>query len=150
MDSAALLPHNRPIHFVKEFTMRYWLISGAIWAGLAVALGAFGAHGLRDILTTNGRTDTFQTAAHYQMVHALALFIVAWLTERHSSRFVTWAGYLFNAGIVLFSGSLYLLAVFDLRFMGAIAPLGGAAFITGWGCIAWASRPRKTNVVAAE
>lgn len=113
--------------------------TGAIFALLGVAIGAFGAHGLAAILEANGRSDTFETAVQYHLIHALAIFIPAILQQQFPKRWMQPAGYLFMAGILLFSGSLYGLAIFNLGIMGAIAPLGGAAFIAGWGCIAWAA-----------
>ena len=105
-----------------------------------VAIGAFGAHGLSAVLEANGREATFQTASEYQMYHALALLAVAWLSTRYEHRLVQWAGYLFTAGILIFSGSLYTLAIFDLGFMGAIAPIGGTALVLAWGCLVWLAR----------
>lgn len=115
------------------------IIAGAVFALLGVAIGAFGAHGLAAILEANGRVDTFDTAVQYHLIHALALFIPAILSQEFSQQWMQRAGYFFIAGIALFSGSLYVLALFNVGFMGAIAPLGGTAFIAGWGCIAWAA-----------
>lgn len=116
---------------------RRWVLIGSLLAMIGVAIGAFGTHGLQATLEANGRVDTFHTATQYQMYHALALLAVGWLSRQSSHRLIPVAGYLFVAGILLFSGSLYILAVLNLPFMGAIAPLGGAAFIAGWGCLAW-------------
>jgi uncharacterized membrane protein YgdD (TMEM256/DUF423 family) len=108
-----------------------------------VALGAFGAHGLAQLLAAHDRAGTYQTAVQYHLIHALALLAVAWLStvmvEAGPRRLIQAAGWLFTAGIVVFSGSLYLLALLNLGFLGAIAPVGGAAFIAGWGCLAWAA-----------
>jgi uncharacterized membrane protein YgdD (TMEM256/DUF423 family) len=102
-----------------------------------VALGAFGAHGLKDRLSSDA-LSTYETAVRYQMFHALALLAVAYaLTRWPDSNLPPVAGWLFVAGTVLFSGSLYLLSLTDVRWLGAIAPLGGAAFIAGWACLAW-------------
>jgi uncharacterized membrane protein YgdD (TMEM256/DUF423 family) len=117
---------------------RVFFVLGALLSGLGVALGAFGAHGLKERLTSDA-LSTYETAVRYQMYHALALLAVAYAAQRWpSSNLVTIAGWLFVAGIVLFSGSLYLLSITDVRWLGAIAPLGGAAFIAGWLCMAWA------------
>ncbi|QPC82217.1 DUF423 domain-containing protein [Phototrophicus methaneseepsis] len=116
---------------------KQFIVWGSIVMALGVALGAFGAHGLEATLTANGREDTFLTASRYHLLHGLALFIVAWLGSRYSDRRITWAGYLILAGIILFSGSLYILAIFNVGVMGAVAPLGGAAFIIGWLLLAW-------------
>jgi uncharacterized membrane protein YgdD (TMEM256/DUF423 family) len=117
---------------------RVFFILGALLSGLAVALGAFGAHGLKDRLTSDA-LSTYETAVRYQMYHALALLAVAYAAQRWpDSSLPTIAGWLFVVGIGLFSGSLYLLSLTDVKWLGAIAPLGGAAFIAGWLCLAWA------------
>jgi uncharacterized membrane protein YgdD (TMEM256/DUF423 family) len=114
---------------------RLFFILGSISGGLAVALGAFGAHGLRDRLAPDLQA-TFETGVRYQMYHALALLAVAWAVGRWAnSAFPTAAGWLFVAGTLLFSGSLYLLAITGTRWLGAITPLGGVAFIAGWLCL---------------
>lgn len=118
---------------------RRLIILAGITGLLGVALGAFGSHGLGKLLEANGRTATFDTGVQYHLIHALAILLVAVLQGKAlSGRAITWAGYLFLAGILLFSGSLYILAIFNVTIMGAIAPIGGTAFILGWGCIAWA------------
>jgi len=111
---------------------------GALSAGLAVALGAFAAHGLRGRLSPEALA-TFETGARYHMYHALALLAVAWASARWPGGATSAAGWLFVAGTVLFSGSLYLLAVTGVRALGAITPLGGLAFIAGWAALAWAA-----------
>lgn len=112
-------------------------VLGALFAGLAVAAGAFGTHALRGRLAPD-LLDVFETAARYQMYHALALLAVAWALDRWPSGAATLAGWLFVAGIVVFSGSLYLLSVTGARWLGAVTPLGGAAFLAGWLALAWA------------
>lgn len=124
---------------------RRFIIIAGILGLLGVALGAFGAHGLGAILEANGRVDTFETGSHYHMYHALALFAVAWMSTLYPSKLITWAGYLFIAGIVFFSGSLYVLAIFDVGIMGAVAPIGGTAFIIGWGLLAWVAFQQKSG-----
>ncbi len=122
---------------------RRLIILGAIFGFLSVALGAFGAHGLRDILEANGRIDTYHTGINYMMIHALAILVTAWLSEKYPQQPTQWAGYSFAVGIVLFSGSLLLLSIFDLGFMGAIAPIGGVALLAGWaliGFFGWRSK----------
>jgi uncharacterized membrane protein YgdD (TMEM256/DUF423 family) len=112
---------------------RSFILLAAVFAFVGVALGAFGAHGLAATLTANGREGTFRTANLYHMIHALALLGIAWaVTQYPDSSLVMWAGYLFVAGILLFSGSLYILAIFDIGIMGAVAPLGGLALLGGW------------------
>jgi len=113
---------------------------GALSGAIAVAAGAFGAHTLRDRLTPD-LLQVFETAARYQMFHALALLAVAWATSRTDARGPRWAGWLFVAGTLLFSGSLYLIALTDTRWPGAVAPLGGAVWIAGWALLAWTFRP---------
>jgi uncharacterized membrane protein YgdD (TMEM256/DUF423 family) len=115
---------------------RAFFALGAISAGLAVALGAFAAHGLRGRLSPEALT-IFETGARYHMYHALALLAVAWAAARWPGAATTAAGWLFVAGTVLFSGSLYLLAVTGVRALGAITPFGGLAFILGWVALAW-------------
>lgn len=121
---------------------RVFTIIAAGLAFIGVALGAFGAHGLAATLEASGRADTFDTANQYHLIHALALLGAAWAAERWPGRAARWAGYLFVLGVLLFSGSLYVLAIFDIGFMGAVAPLGGAALLGGWLCLglaAWRS-----------
>lgn len=120
-------------------TASRWATVGAVLGGLAVALGAFGAHGLRDRLSP-ADLDTFDTGARYQMYHALALLAVAWLADRAPSRAAATAGWAFLIGILVFSGSLYLLTLGGLRWMGAVAPLGGVSFLIGWAALALAAR----------
>ena len=109
---------------------------GAIFAGLAVAAGAFGAHFLKSLLEPP-MLATFETAARYQMYHALGLCLVAWAIEHYPSRNFESVGWFFAGGILLFSGSLYGLALAGWRWLGPVTPLGGAAFITGWALFAW-------------
>jgi uncharacterized membrane protein YgdD (TMEM256/DUF423 family) len=109
---------------------------GAFSGALAVALGAFAAHGLRSRISTDALA-TFETGARYHMYHALALLAVAWAIGRWPGTWATTAGWLFVAGTVLFPGSLYLLAVTGVRALGAITPFGGLAFILGWLALAW-------------
>lgn len=118
--------------------MRLFWILGALSALIAVGAGAFGAHGLRARLAPE-LLAVFETGARYQMYHSLALLAVAWAASVWPSGVVTAAGWLFTAGIVLFSGSLYLLALTGVRWLGAITPLGGVAFLLGWGLLAWAA-----------
>jgi uncharacterized membrane protein YgdD (TMEM256/DUF423 family) len=121
-------------------TSRNFVLLAALFGFLGVAAGAFGTHGLAAYFAAHSdREGTFHTATQYQMYHALALIGAAWLAERNPGRWSRWAGYLFAAGIVLFSGSLYILSLFDLRIMGAVAPLGGLAFLAGWACLGLAT-----------
>lgn len=118
---------------------RVFLILSGLSGALAVALGAFAAHGLRGRLAPDALT-TWETGVRYLMYHALALVGVAWTTARRPGmRLPVIAGWLMIAGMVLFSGSLMLLALSGAGWLGAIAPLGGAAFILGWLCLALAA-----------
>jgi len=109
---------------------------GAVFAATAVAAGAFGAHALKSILDPS-MLAAFETAARYQMYHALGLFVVAWLLRETNSLLAVKAGWLFCIGILLFSGSLYVVALTGIKWMGALTPLGGVSFIGGWICVAW-------------
>ncbi len=114
---------------------RLFFALGALSGGLGVALGAFGAHGLRARLAAD-MLATFETGVRYQVYHALALLAVAFaLTRWPGSGLPPAAGWLFLAGTVLFSGSLYLLALTGARWWGAVTPFGGLAFIAAWGCL---------------
>ncbi|MEP7226578.1 MAG: DUF423 domain-containing protein [Gemmatimonadales bacterium] len=114
---------------------------GALSALVSVATGAFGAHALRPRLTPE-YLAVFETAARYQMYHALGLLAVAWAVSRWPGALPVWAGWLFAAGTVLFSGSLYILALTGTRWWGAVTPLGGVAFLAGWICLALSGRAR--------
>jgi uncharacterized membrane protein YgdD (TMEM256/DUF423 family) len=117
---------------------RTFFVLGAVFAMLAVAAGAFGAHGLRARVTPD-LLVVFETAARYQMYHALALIVTAWAWAQWPGSATVAAGWLFVAGIVVFSGSLYVLVLTGLRWMGAITPIGGVAFLLGWGLLALAA-----------
>jgi len=118
---------------------RHWIVIGAVLGGLGVALGAFGSHALRATLTANGRLDTYQTAVQYHLIHALALVGVGLLTAHIASPTLAWAGGLITLGVLIFSGSLYILSIFNIRIMGAVTPFGGVALLLGWACLAWAA-----------
>lgn len=116
-------------------TRLFWTL-GCAFGLLAVAAGAFGAHALRARLAPE-MLAIFETAARYQMYHALGLLAVAWASTRWPHGATTAAGWLFTAGILIFCGSLYLLALSGNRWLGAVTPLGGAAFLAGWLLLAW-------------
>ena len=121
---------------------RYFGSIAALSAFVAVAAGAFGAHALKARLESDLLT-AFETAARYQMYHALALFIAAWLAMQDvPCIWAVRAGWCFIVGTVLFSGSLYALSLSGVRALGAVTPLGGVAFLAGWICLALAARPR--------
>ncbi|MGB7211998.1 MAG: DUF423 domain-containing protein [Gemmatimonadales bacterium] len=116
---------------------------GALSAAIAVAAGAFGAHALKGHLSPDDLA-VFETSARYQMYHALALLAVAWAASRWPGGAMNAAGWLFVIGTLLFSGSLYALALSGVRWLGAVTPLGGLAFLAGWLCLAvgaWRGRP---------
>jgi uncharacterized membrane protein YgdD (TMEM256/DUF423 family) len=115
-----------------------FLLLGALAAFLAVAIGAFGAHGLRGRLSPE-MMAVFQTGVQYHMSHALALILVAGIMGRMSGWLIQTAGWCFVAGIVFFSGSLYLLAVTGVTILGAVTPIGGLLFLAGWACLAFAA-----------
>ena len=126
-----------------------YLLLAAISGFLAVALGAFGAHGLRDKLSAD-LLAVYQTGVQYHFYHTLALLAVAVLmllasssalpsSSLAASSLLKWSGNLFAVGIVIFSGSLYLLAISGVRWLGAITPIGGVAFLAGWICLAVAA-----------
>ena len=111
---------------------------GALFAFIGVAAGAFGAHGLKNRLTPD-MLAVFEVGVRYQMYHALGLLAVAWAISRWPGALTSAAGWLFVAGIIVFSGSLYVLSLSGIRWLGAVTPLGGLAFLAGWLCLAWAA-----------
>jgi uncharacterized membrane protein YgdD (TMEM256/DUF423 family) len=114
-----------------------FLLMASIFGALAVALGAFGAHALESRLSAD-LLSTYEVGVRYHFYHALALLgIVAVISRWPEAGAAVWAGWLFVAGIVIFSGSLYILAFTGIRWMGAITPIGGVAFIAGWLCLMW-------------
>ncbi len=118
---------------------RTFLLVGALAGLIGVAFGAFGAHALRGRLSPD-MLAVFETGVRYQMYHAFAVLVVAIATARFDGWLVRAAGWSFTLGIILFSGSLYALALSGIRWLGAITPLGGAAFLAGWLCLALAVR----------
>ena len=115
---------------------RFFLALGALSAFLSVAAGAFAAHGLRARIPPE-LLAVFETGARYQMYHALGLVAVAWACTRSPGVAASVAGWLFVIGTVLFSGSLYALALSGARVLGAVTPVGGVAFLAGWIALAW-------------
>jgi uncharacterized membrane protein YgdD (TMEM256/DUF423 family) len=115
----------------------------ALFGITAVALGAFGAHGLKEILTLNNRVDTYNLAVEYHFYHTFALLSVGILMNHFPSRLLNYASLCFLLGIIFFSGSLYTLALTNVKIMGAITPVGGVLFIAGWIQLAIAVRKKK-------
>jgi uncharacterized membrane protein YgdD (TMEM256/DUF423 family) len=115
---------------------RLFFSAGAVAAFIAVALGAFGAHSLKDRLAPD-MLNIFEVGVRYHMYHALGLMAVAWAIGRWPDRNLNPAGWAFLVGIVVFSGSLYLLSLTGMRWVGVITPLGGIAFLIGWAILIW-------------
>jgi uncharacterized membrane protein YgdD (TMEM256/DUF423 family) len=113
-----------------------FLVLASIFGFLGVALGAFGAHALKSSLSSE-MLGVFETGVRYQMYHAFGLFAAALALQSAENRKVRFAGWLFVAGIILFSGSLYVLAVTGVRVFGIITPFGGVCFLAGWASLAW-------------
>jgi uncharacterized membrane protein YgdD (TMEM256/DUF423 family) len=118
-----------------------FLATGAVLGGLAVAIGAFGAHGLQQLTSDPVILHSFETGVEYQVYHSLALLVTAVIYEKFPNRWMRWAGTCFIAGILFFSGSLYVLSMLKImespgvKWVGPVTPLGGLFFIAGWMCI---------------
>ena len=108
-----------------------WVRLGAVLMFVGVALGAFGAHALRGRLAPD-MVQVFETGVRYHFYHSLALFVVGWLAETHSSQWIAGAGIAFTLGVFVFSGSLYVLSLSGVKWWGAVTPVGGLAFLIGW------------------
>jgi uncharacterized membrane protein YgdD (TMEM256/DUF423 family) len=118
---------------------RLFMMLGALSGAVAVAAGAFGAHALRDRVEPR-LLEVFETAARYQMYHALGLLVIGLAATQWPGRLLQSAGWLFVAGTLFFSGSLYAMTFTGVRALGAITPIGGVCFIAGWACLALATR----------
>jgi Uncharacterized small membrane protein len=118
-----------------------FLFLAALAGFIGVGMGAFGAHGLKHLLSEH-YLDIYKTAVSYQMWHALLLAIVALLPVH---RLLNWAGWLLVAGMALFSGSLYILSIFQLNWLGIVTPFGGLAFLGAWGLLAFVAFQHKQN-----
>ena len=116
---------------------RIFFSLGGLFGFLGVALGAFGAHALKSRLDAD-LLVTFEVGVRYQMYHALALLAIGWAHTKWPGAILTASGWLFVAGTLVFSGSLYALSLSGARWLGAITPLGGIALLAGWLCLAWA------------
>lgn len=128
---------------------RRFLFLGAVSGFVSVALGAFGAHALREALPPD-RLAIFETGVRWQAVHALALLAAGFACGRGLGRLASAAGWLFACGTVVFSGSLYVLALSGVRAWGAVTPIGGTAWLAAWTCLALASRKRRDTVVEID
>jgi len=115
---------------------RFFFTAGAIAAFIAVALGAFGAHSLKTKISAD-MLNIFEVGVRYQVYHAFALIAVALATAKWPEANLNTAGWCFIAGIVIFSGSLYLLSFTGIRWLGAVTPIGGLAFLAGWAILIW-------------
>lgn len=115
---------------------KVFFLIGSILGAVAVGTGAFGAHGLKNLVSPQ-MIDTWEKAVRYQMFHALAFLALAWAISHWPAqeRLFSLGGWFFLAGVVLFSGSLYILVLSGLKWLGAITPLGGVAFVAGWICL---------------
>lgn len=116
---------------------KFMLVAGSVLGFLSVALGAFGAHALKPFLLETNRLATYETAVHYQMFHGMALLITGILALQFRESDFSMVAVLFLAGILVFSGSLYLLCATGIRWLGAVTPLGGTAFLAGWLLLGW-------------
>ena len=132
-------PHE-PDHLAPG---RLFVIAGSLLGGLAVLIGAFAAHALSGSLSAE-RVQTFEIAVRYQMYHSIALILTGVIRHLLDVPAIRWAGISFFTGILIFSGSLYILVLADIRWLGAITPVGGIAFVMGWLCLAvayWKTGP---------
>jgi uncharacterized membrane protein YgdD (TMEM256/DUF423 family) len=114
--------------------MRLFLTAGAISGAMAVLLGAFGAHLLKQMISPE-MLEVFKTGIQYQFYHTFALLMVGLLMNLNPTKSLKWSGYLFMSGILIFSGFLYLLALTGIKTLGMIVPIGGVMFVTGWICM---------------
>jgi uncharacterized membrane protein YgdD (TMEM256/DUF423 family) len=114
------------------------LLTASAFGALSVMIGAFGAHALRAMLEAQGRLDTFETAVKYQFYHTLALLAIGLLMYKVSDKLLGYAGYSMIGGVIIFSGSLYILCLSGIRWLGAITPIGGVLMIVGWALLFWA------------
>lgn len=114
------------------------LLFASVLGAVSVMIGAFGAHALKATLEANGRLDTFETAVKYQFYHTLALLAIGLLMYKISDKLLEYAGLSMIGGILIFSGSLYILCITGIRWLGAITPIGGLLMIIGWVLLLWA------------
>ncbi|MBC8109983.1 MAG: DUF423 domain-containing protein [Verrucomicrobia bacterium] len=114
-----------------------YFIYGSLLAGLAVAVGAFGSHWLKPLLEVNQRSDTFEIAVRYQFYHALALLIMGLMAQQNPDKSFLLAGNLMFAGVIVFSGSLFVLCLTNMRWLGAVTPIGGVLMLVAWALVLW-------------
>ena len=135
---------------IRRSLSQRFLILGTVFAGSGVAAGAFGAHALKEILDAP-RLQVFDIATRYQMYHAFGLCIVSWAIDRYPEQRLEQTGWLFTIGILLFSGSLYVMSLAGIRWLGAVTPIGGLAFLAGWILLGWRvwrdALPRSTSCI---
>jgi uncharacterized membrane protein YgdD (TMEM256/DUF423 family) len=112
---------------------KLFLITGTLFGGTAAMIGAFGAHALKAVLESSGRIETFETAVKYQFYHALALILLGILMLNREHTYLTYSGYSLIGGVIIFSGSLYVLCLSGITKFGMITPIGGLLMIVGWG-----------------
>lgn len=127
--------------------MRNWAtLAGAVFGFLGVALGAFGAHALEDLLASNGRVATWDTATQYHLFHALLLLVIGFFQSQRDSRWIRTAAIAATVGILIFAGSLYLLCITNVAWLGAITPIGGLGFLLAWAALFFHHlSPNKSN-----
>ncbi len=113
------------------------LLTASVFGALSVMIGAFGAHALRASLEAQGRLETFETAVKYQFYHTLALLAIGLVMYKISDKLLGYAGYSMIGGVIIFSGSLYILCLTGIRWLGAITPIGGVLMIVGWALLFW-------------
>ena len=116
---------------------RIWIIYGSLFSFLAIVIGAFGAHGLKNILDDYGK-EIFQKGVFYHFIHAISLILIAIISNQYNGINLSVSAYSFIFGIIIFSGSLYVLAITNIKWFGAITPIGGIAFIIGWAYMIYA------------
>ena len=127
---------NEEKTMISRSPSQKFLMLGTVLAGAGVAAGAFGAHALKEILDAP-MLQVFETATRYLMYHAFGLCVVSWAIDRYPTQGLQTSGWLFLVGMLLFSGSLYGVSLAGLRWLGAVTPVGGLAFIIGWFLLGW-------------
>lgn len=120
---------------MEFMNQRHTLLAGAVLGLSAVIIGAFGAHALKSLLVASGRTETYELAVQYQFYHALAMLLAGSLMTRYNTVLLRYSAICFISGVVLFSGSLYVLCFTGLGGLGAVTPVGGLLFMMGWGFV---------------